>query len=156
MPSVEERLQQLEDVEAIRRLKLRYARFCDAGYDAGGIASLFAEDGVWDGRPTFGKAEGRAKIERFFAGASEALTYARHYIVAPLIDVAADGRSATGSWYLIQPATLRGQPVWLAGSYDDAYVKREGEWLFRSVRVTFDFMTPYEAGWVEQQFVEFA
>ena len=156
MPSLEERLQSLEDVEAIRRLKMHYARFCDAGYDPSGIASLFTEDGIWDGRPQFGKAEGRANIERFFAGASEALTYARHYIVAPLIEVAADGQSATGSWYLIQPATLRGQPVWLAGSYADAYVKQEGEWRFRSLRVTFDFMTPHDVGWVDQQFVEFA
>ncbi len=46
MPTVEERLQSLEDQEAIRRLKMHYARFCDAGYDPDGIASLFMEDGV--------------------------------------------------------------------------------------------------------------
>ena len=154
MHSVEERLQKLEDVESIRRLKMRYARFCDAGYEAAGIASLFTEDGVWDGRPRFGKVEGRAKIERFFDRASEALTYARHFIVSPMIDVAADGKSATGSWYLVQPATWRGRPIWLAGSYDDTYVKRGDEWLFRSLQVSFDFITPYEAGWVEQQFME--
>ena len=37
---MERRLQMLEDVEAIRNLKARYAALCDNQYDANGIASL--------------------------------------------------------------------------------------------------------------------
>ena len=156
MSTVEERLQRLEDQEAIRRLKMRYARFCDAGYDPDGIASLFTEDGVWDGTPQMGEAShGREEIKRFFAAAPPIMSYARHYIVAPVIDVDTAGETATGSWYLIQPATLQGQPVWLAGTYDDEYVKQDGQWLFRRVRVLLDFMTPHDVGWVQQAFVEF-
>jgi hypothetical protein len=38
----------LEDAEAIRNLKARYAGLCDNQYDADGIASLFTEDAVWE------------------------------------------------------------------------------------------------------------
>ena len=41
---LERRLQALEDAEAIRNLKARYAALCDAQYDADGIAMLFTED----------------------------------------------------------------------------------------------------------------
>ena len=40
----------LEAEAAIVRLKARYARFADDGYDAEGIASLFVPDGVRDGK----------------------------------------------------------------------------------------------------------
>jgi hypothetical protein len=36
---LERRLQALEDAEAIRNLKARYAALCDAQYDADGIAA---------------------------------------------------------------------------------------------------------------------
>jgi hypothetical protein len=41
---IERRLQVLEDAEAIRNLKARYAALCDNQYDADGIASLFTDD----------------------------------------------------------------------------------------------------------------
>ena len=43
------KIQRLEDIEAIRNLKAKYCAFCDDGYDADGIASLFVDDGIWDG-----------------------------------------------------------------------------------------------------------
>ena len=45
---IERRLQVLEDGEAIRNLKARYAGLCDNQYDADEIASLFTEDAVWE------------------------------------------------------------------------------------------------------------
>ena len=46
LEQVGRRLQVLEDAEAIRNLKARYAALCDNQYDADGIASLFSEDAV--------------------------------------------------------------------------------------------------------------
>jgi len=45
---IERRLQVLEDAEAIRNLKARYAALCDNQYDADGIAMLFTEDALWE------------------------------------------------------------------------------------------------------------
>ena len=48
LEQIERRLQVLEDAEAIRNLKARYAALCDNQYDADGIASLCTEDAVWE------------------------------------------------------------------------------------------------------------
>ena len=45
---IERRLLVLEDAEAIRNLKARYAALCDNHYDADGIATLFIEDALWE------------------------------------------------------------------------------------------------------------
>jgi hypothetical protein len=58
---LEKRLQTLEDIETIKRLKARYCAMCDAGYDSDGLAGLFTEDAVWDGG-SFGRFEGREAI----------------------------------------------------------------------------------------------
>ena len=63
---LERRLQALEDTEAIRNLKARYAALCDDHYDADGIAELFSEDAIWES-PALGRFEGREMI-RIFSG----------------------------------------------------------------------------------------
>ena len=65
---VERRLQVLEDAEAIRNLKARYAALCDSQYDADGITMLFTEDALWES-PGLGRFEGREAIRNFFRGA---------------------------------------------------------------------------------------
>src|ERR1700694_5046724 len=69
---MERRLQALEDAEAIRNLKARYAALCDKQYDADGIAMLFTEDALWES-PGLGRFEGREAIRGLFREASELL-----------------------------------------------------------------------------------
>ena len=63
LEQMERRLQALEDAEAIRNLKSRYAALCDDNYDADGIAALFAEDATWES-PGLGRFEGRRRNSR--------------------------------------------------------------------------------------------
>jgi ketosteroid isomerase-like protein len=146
------RLQVLEDIEAIKKLKARYCAYCDNNYDADGIAALFTEDAVWDGR-SFGKYEGREAIRTFFQGAPKLLTFAIHQVMNPIIEV--QGERATGKWYLFQPCTLAegNQAVWLAARYEEEYVKVGGEWQFTHLKVFSSFMNPYEQGWAKKKFV---
>ena len=58
MTTLEERVLRIEDIEAIRSMKMAYARYCDDDYKADEIAELFTEDGVWDGG-VFGVYNGR-------------------------------------------------------------------------------------------------
>jgi ketosteroid isomerase-like protein len=67
----------LEDAEAIRNLKARYAALCDNQYDADGIAMLFTEDALWES-PGLGRFEGREAIRGFFRGASGIFSFAIH------------------------------------------------------------------------------
>ena len=70
---MERRLQALEDAEAIRNLKSRYASLCDDNYDADGIAALFAEDATWES-PSLSRYEGRDAIRRLQPGSSHSLS----------------------------------------------------------------------------------
>jgi hypothetical protein len=156
LEDLERRVRRLEDIEAIRALKGVYARYCDDGYDPDGICSLFVEDGVWEG-PPFGTFRGRDEIRAFFAGVSGSILWAQHYMIAPVIEVADDGLTANGKWYLFMPATLSGaeegappEAAWLVAYYDDDYVKVGGVWRFRHLRAKIYHLSGYAKGWVEE------
>lgn len=141
----------LEDIEEIKRLKARYCAYCDDEFDADRIASLFTEDAVWDGGMR-GKAEGREAIRSFFSLAPEGLSFARHMVMNPVIQV--EGDTAKASWYLLECCTyvLGNQAVWGAVRYDEEYLRVDGEWKIKRLRVTSFFGTPFEQGWVKRRF----
>jgi SnoaL-like domain len=147
------RVQNLEDIEAIKRLKARYCGYCDNGYEPDGIASLFTEEAVWDGG-VFGKSVGREAIRKFFQGASKLLPFALHYVMNPIIEV--NGNTGKGTWYLFQTCTFAegNQAVWGAAKYSEEYVKVNGEWKFKNLKVNSEFWTPYDQGWVKKRFVQ--
>jgi ketosteroid isomerase-like protein len=147
------RIQVLEDIEAIKKLKARYCAYCDNNYDADGLASLFTEDAVWDGGERLGRSVGREAIRSFFQGSSKRLPFAIHHVTNPFIEV--QGDTATGRWYLFQPCTraAENRAVWLAARYEEEYVRVGGEWKFRRMNIFPAFYTPYDKGWVQQQFI---
>ena len=151
LEDIERRLRALEDVEEIKRLKARYCAYCDDSYDADGIASLFTEDAVWDGGMR-GRADGREEIRNFFVRASQRLPFAIHMVMNPIIEV--DGDSARGTWYLFQACTYAEgeQAVWGSARYDEEYVRVNGAWLFKHLKLTSFFWTPFDQGWAKTRF----
>ena len=145
------RLRSLEDVEEIKRLKARYCAYCDDNYDAANIADLFAEDAVWDGG-SFGRYEGRNEIREFFVNAPKMLPFAVHMVMNPIIEVKGD--TATGVWYLFQACTFAedDRAVWGSARYDEEYVRINGVWRFKNLKLTSHFWTPFDEGWVKTQF----
>ena len=154
LEDIEARLRTLEDIEEIKRLKARYCAYCDDNYDARGIASLFTEDGVWDGA-NLGKLVGPEEIRSYFKRAPERVPFGIHMIMNPIIEVVGD--TAEGSWYFFKPETcvLAGanQAVWTAGRYDEEYVRVNGEWKYRRMKLTLIFRTPFDQGWEKERFV---
>jgi len=150
---LERRVRALEDVEAIKRLKYRYADACDRGYDADALAELFTEDAVWDGG-LFGRYEGREAIRQFFQGVSSDITFAMHYMMNPIITV--NGDRARGSWYLFQTCTFAegNTAIWGAARYEEQYRRVGGEWKFRHLQLISSFWTPFDEGWVKRRFVQ--
>jgi hypothetical protein len=151
--ALEQQIARLTAIEDIKQLKARYCAYCDAQYDPDGLASLFVEDGVWDGGKEFGRYEGRESIRAFFRSVSSSLVFAAHLVLNPIITV--NGAGATGRWRLIMPCTVKneaGAPEarWLLSAYDEQYVQRDGRWLFQTLRVTTQFFAAHETGWAEQ------
>ena len=154
--ALDARLHEVEAVLAIERLKARYAALVDARYTRKGpkspeaiapiadeIAATFSRDGEWDGG-ALGVHRGRAAIaERMRA---PTLHFSWHFFVKPEIEVAGD--TARGRWDLFSPCTTAdGVPMWMTGVEHDTYVREEGEWLHRSMKLEVVFMAPYERGW---------
>ena len=151
--SIEERLRVLEDVEAIRLLKARYARHCDDDYHADSLAPLFTSQAVWDGG-LLGRFEGRSAIHAFVSGAAKVMPFAIHHVTNPEIHVTGD--EATGRWLLWQPCIHAegDQALWMAGHYADRYRRVDGEWRFAEVIITLEMLSPYEAGWARARLIE--
>ncbi len=128
------RITRLEDIEAIKQLKARYAEICDDDHNPDRVASVFAEDGIWESED-FGKAEGHAAISKLFAGFRKMFNFSQHNMMNPIIEV--DGDRATGVWYIMGPWTFRetGEEKWMALKYEDDYVKVNGEWKYQHLRV---------------------
>ena len=151
--SLEARVARLEAVEAIRASKMRYARWCDAGFPPDDLPTLFTPDCTWDGGEVFGRHEGFDALRAFFAGASSSVAWALHYIVSGAVELGDDLRSATSTWYLWQPMTLDGCAVWHMGRYLDRHVLTDDGWRIASLDLTVEALTHVERGWVEERYL---
>jgi ketosteroid isomerase-like protein len=145
LEDLESRIRAVEDTDAIRNLKARYAELCDDDYNPDGIAALFVDDAVWESGP-LGRFEGKESIRDFFRGASEIFTFAIHYSLNPQIEVTGD--TARARWYLFMPCTVGDgdQAMWRAGIDDEEYVRVDGHWMFKSKKSTGIFNKPFDTG----------
>lgn len=140
----------------IQRLHSRYAQLCDSGYPAQEIADLFTENGIWEARPQGAKYIGRQQIRDHFASADASYPWALHLNIPLQIDVAPNGQSACGTWYLFMPCTdaTTGTlaSAWLAGRYDNNFVSTDDGWKYSHLRITFGLMTPHLNDWSGDRF----
>jgi len=162
LEELEKRIQILEDVEAIRKLKARYGQLVDARFDSSGmlksgeelksiaskIVELFTEDAVWDRGKEQGILSGRRELYDHFR--QPGYDFHAHYFLNAYI--APEGNKARARWYLWMPGTMGGGTAfWLAAVIDDEYAKINGQWLFTYVKSSIFFLTPYDQGWAKQK-----
>lgn len=153
-----ERVQRLEDIEAIRNLKTAYALAAD---DRQGFSvnleraiPLFATNGAWESA-RFGRAQGREAVRQFLKNAPARIDWSLHYLIDASIEVARDRSSARGRWYLfetarmVNPKTAIPEMVWLAGVYDDEFVREEGKWKFSLVKLDIQKIVGQTGVWEE-------
>lgn len=153
------RVDDCESVLQLQALKARYGELVDQRYSPDGVvgaadldriteevAALFTVDGVWDGGPGLGVAVGRSAIAERLG--TPTLAFSRHLFVKPRIEVRGD--SASARWDLISPCRRAdGRSYWMCGYEDDEYLRVEGTWLHRSMKLTTIFMSPIEEGWTK-------
>ena len=153
--SLEERIRILEDQQEIAKLKARYVNWNDGGWkgpthtNPQAVADMFVEDGVWDGRPSTGYAQGRAEIKKLFETFG-AVPFIVHYVTNPIIEV--NGDTATGNWHALVTMTVPGdQALWSLGLYLEEYVRTPEGWKFKSLRFESAANSSYELGWAKQR-----
>ncbi len=147
---MEERLHRLEQIERIKCLKAKYCLLCDTGYDPDALTDLFTEEGTWDGGE-LGCYKGRARVHRFFTNMPATMSFAVHHITNAAVDLADDGKTARGTWYLLQTATLSSsnEAVWVSGLYQDDLVLEADGWKFARINISTRFFTPHKTGWAD-------
>ena len=147
MTTLEQRIQVLEDIEAIRKLKALYCAACDDDHNPDKLGPLFAQDATWEAT-VMGKAEGREAIKAYLAavGTSGRIRNSAHHALNPIIDV--QGDRATGHWRLIMLYTenlgagkVRYQRI--IGWYCETYVRTTAGWLFQTLSCQVEESAPY-------------
>lgn len=129
-PSLEQRVQRLEDESAIRKILIEYGADLDAK-DYHAYAALFAKDGVWQGG--FGTFTGPAAIEAMLVknlGAPEPGFVNKsnfHLLTNPIIEIDGDTAHVTSKYLFWTAVDNRPTPL-LAGRYVDDFVREDGQW----------------------------
>lgn len=135
------RVQHLEDIEAIRRLRDQYHEYVNE--DAGDrLWELFAPEGsvVYSGRP---EVRGQDNIRQFFS--SFPVQAARQFVHSHVIQV--DGDRGTGKSYLDGRPVREGKSYYVVGRFDDEYIRIDGRWLFQRVELTLHYMVEASDRW---------
>jgi SnoaL-like domain len=151
---LETKVLELAEREAIRDLRFRYHE-CINEAQMAEIPDLFTEDGELE-FGHLGKAKGRDQIKGFFSGlagtppktgeaAPRRLYRVKQFIHNHVIRL--HGDSADGYAYLEAKPVYNGESYVVAARYDDEYLKRDGKWKFRKMKLTPYFMVPLKEGW---------
>jgi hypothetical protein len=149
-----ERVERLEDHDAVENLQAMFGFFFDKGLweDA---ADLFADDGKFEYGMS-GVYIGKERIRRaMLLLGPEGLGQGylnNHMMLQAVITVADDGRTAAGRW---QGPVMLSSPgangIWGVGIYENRYVKDKGVWKIADLHFYPTAYTDYDQGWARSQ-----
>ncbi|MBT6442917.1 MAG: nuclear transport factor 2 family protein [Alphaproteobacteria bacterium] len=149
MADLAARVQRLEDIEDIKKLIAAYAKAVDHNGDPAMLEPLFSEAGSWNCEG-IGGWQGKDEL---VAGLREVCTttipWALHYMTQPSIEVAPDGQTAQGEYYLWElgkfaPDDGGGtEDTWIGGWYETSFVKAAGgNWQFGHMELRLKLNSP--------------
>ncbi len=153
---LERRAARLQDVRAIERLQRAFGYYFDAAqWDQ--MADLFAQDATLE-MGLDGVYVGNAHIRAYLhalggghLGLGEG-ELNEHLQLQPVIDLAADGRTARGRWRTVVLLGQYGQSAeWGEGPYENEYVKERGVWKIHALHWYQTFLVPYAGGWAQNR-----
>ncbi|HTR01121.1 MAG TPA: nuclear transport factor 2 family protein [Candidatus Acidoferrum sp.] len=133
-PTLEQRLQRVEDELAIRQVLIDYSSRQDR-HDYDGYVALFAKNGEWVSGTNVYK--GREAIKKMLVGlyGEPPPNYVNgdsfHISFNPEVTIAGD-KATVRSRHLLLMRGRNGQPEpMLSGRYDDEFVREDGQWLIQ-------------------------
>ncbi len=146
----ERRLGAVEDRASIENIQTAYGYYL-ATLLWDDLTALFADNGsieialrgVYVGRPAV-----RRNLNLYGqAGLDDGVLH-NHMQFQPVIDVAADGRSAKlRSRALSMMGNFNRNATWMGGTYENEFVKIDGRWMFLRDQQVNTYFAPYEVGW---------
>ncbi len=131
--TLEERIQRLEDIEAIRYLQAKYQRCLDCR-DFNGISECFSDDvksGYGNGEMSF---DGKDNVIKFLMGSMSMEMPSAHMIHGGEIDILSHEK-ATAKWYLEDFLYVKGYNINISGTaiYQNTYVKKGDKWFISEI-----------------------
>ena len=160
LENLEKELARLKDIEAIRNLKAEHALASDDPENfAKRLLAIVTDDIELDYGETFGVHKG---IEIFKELVQDTpFIWTLHYMIPSKIEIAADGKTAKGIWYLWEPATTpspvdaKETAMWLAGVYHDSYRKMpNGDWKISKMQLDSKLLCTYKDGWEKERIID--
>lgn len=152
--ALQQRIQQLEDVDAIRKLQAQYVHLLFTQHFES-IPALYAQehDDVWVEFSDSGVFRGRESVSRLYNAFAQTREvpgfFILHMAVNPYIEVAADGMSARSHWLSPGASNSPSASSWIWGPYYVDYVKENGQWRILHSMLSPIFRNPYEYSWGE-------
>ena len=112
--TIDERIQRLEDLEAIRKLTATYAFHINKGWhgkvvDVAAMATIFTPDAGWSSQDMGIQVVGLEPIMNSLREATTSVVFSMHSYTNPIIEVAGD--SATGDWLFWIASQSQGSSV---------------------------------------------
>jgi hypothetical protein len=163
LKEIAKRLQVVEDTLQIDKLEKVYGYYLDNGQNEK-CAELFSDNAESIEISDRGVFKGKEGIRRFFFRYLEhgesadmpELTPGRlliHQQHQGVIDIAPDGKTAKGRWYLLMiqawPVDGKERSVLGHGVYENEFVKEDGVWKFKKMFMSLNFRSPIAEGWVD-------
>lgn len=157
---LEDQLRTVQDIEDIKKLQRAYGYYLEH-WMAEDVIDLFSDSPDVTVKVFAGEFRGKESIKRFFRhGKDVELRRTEnpeflHQVMqlSPIIDVAPDGRTATGRWYGFGAHT---SPVdggifqgWMNGVYENEYIKENGKWKILKLHWCMIFHASHREGWVD-------
>jgi hypothetical protein len=149
LASYRERVERLEDQDAIENLQAYFGYYFDKGlWDE--VADLFSARGSFEYGQR-GVYIGQARIRRalllFGPGGLGEGYLNNHMMLQPIITVAPGGHTASGRWQgMVQLSEPGANGVWGVGIYENEYVKERGVWRISKLHFYVTAMGEYDAG----------
>jgi ketosteroid isomerase-like protein len=145
VPTLEERVQAIEDREAIRELIANYCRGVD-GRDEALFMSLWHDDARYLIGGAFGEHQGLDEIKGILHGLWSTFTEMHHWATNVVIELNGDTAKA---WVNadVTGTDTKGRALMFAASYQDQLARVDGFWKFTVRDIDLHYMTPVLQPW---------
>jgi hypothetical protein len=156
LEELEKQVTLLEDVQEIENLQKLYGYYFDYTMYTE-VIDLFSEntDSVEvSGHGVFRGKKGAKRMYNAMLGRKHpGLTFFEIMQSQGVVEVAPDGKTATGRWYTpsfeSRPVGGTQRQTWQFGVYDNEYIKENGKWYFKKLHWNLTFWPSFESGFVK-------